>query len=337
MQKAGWAVRSIRMLGVLSLAVLVFLCPGTGRSAGQRKVLVVQSYAQDLAWTRQCDMGIQKALGDRASITTIYLNTKPTPPEEHDRKAAEAMDLFRRLAPDVVMLGDDNALRLLGQPIAGTGTPVVYFGINNNPRNYFDVLPDNVGGLIERIPLLQWIRLIGEIMPRAGNFLVLMDGSPTAVAIASSVFKGRMRLTFDRTVVTLRSTGQWEEWRRIVQQGGVFDAIVMPVFHALKDGSGRHVPYGEVVSWTSRHSAVPVFATQDYAVGDDGVVGAYVVYGEEHGYLAGVMAARLLDGERMEDIAAQDDQRGQFVFNEKQLRRFGLVLPDSIREQAQFR
>jgi len=333
---AGWLRRVVCGLGALSAPLLVLLLLGSWASAGQGNVLVVQSYSRDLAWTRQCDRGIAEALADKASIVTVYLDTKPTPPEEHVRKADEALDLFRRLSPDVVLLGDDNALRLLGPAVARTGTPVIYFGINNNPRNYFEYLPDNVGGLIERISLLQWIRLIGEIMPSAENFLVLMDGSPTADAIASTVFKGETTLAYHRLAVTLRSTGRWEEWRRIVEKGG-FDAVVMPVFHALKDASGRHVPYGEVVAWTSRHSAVPVFATQDYAVGDDGVVGAYVVYGEKHGYLAGSMAARLLDGERMQDISAQGDQPGVFVFNERQLNRFGLVLPKSIREQSAFR
>lgn len=334
---AGWLRRVVCGLGALSAPLLVLLLLGSWASAGQGNVLVVQSYSRDLAWTRQCDRGIAEALADKASIVTVYLDTKPTPPEEHVRKADEALDLFRRLSPDVVLLGDDNALRLLGPAIADTGTHVVYFGINNNPRIYFERLPDNVTGIIERIPLFPWIRLIKEMLPGADRILVLMDDSPTADAIVRSVFRGKLRLIYDEGLVERRATGSWEEWKRIVAGADEEDLIVMPVYHTLKDVNGAHVPYDRVVAWMSENSPIPVFATQDYAVGDDGVVGAYVVQGEDHGRIAARMAKAILDGREVRQVSALGDQEGRLYFNEKQLARFGIVLPESIRARAEFR
>ncbi|WP_419788311.1 ABC transporter substrate binding protein [Pseudodesulfovibrio sp.] len=61
-----------------------------------------------------------------------------------------------------------------------------------------------------------------------------------------------------------------------------------------------------------------------------GVIAAYAVYGEEHGYLAGQMVSRLLEGEPARQFSVQDDPQGISVFNKHQLDRYGLVIPDAI-------
>jgi len=321
----------------LFIAVLTVLMLAGGLAAAQKKVLVIHSYDEELAWTQQCNRGIVSVLSPGTDLRYFYLDTKRIPASAFQARADEAMAVFREFKPDLVMLGDDNALRLLGPAIADTGTSVVYFGINNNPRIYFERLPDNVTGIIERIPLFPWIRLIKEMLPGADRILVLMDDSPTADAIVRSVFRGKLRLIYDEGLVERRATGSWEEWKRIVAGADEEDLIVMPVYHTLKDVNGAHVPYDRVVAWMSENSPIPVFATQDYAVGDDGVVGAYVVQGEDHGRIAARMAKAILDGREVRQVSALGDQEGRLYFNEKQLARFGIVLPESIRARAEFR
>ena len=320
------------LLGCLAVLFLV-----GELAAAQGRVLVVHSYDEDLAWTQQCDRGIASILTPSAQLRRVYLDTKRIPSTEFQARADAAFRVFEEYRPDLVMLGDDNALRLLGPRMAATGVHVVYFGINNNPRAYFDRLPDNVTGVLERVPIFPWIRLIKDFMPGARNFLVLMDDSPTAHAIARNAFRGQRRVFLDGSVVERRETGSWEEWQRVVLGTVDQDVIVMPVYHALTDASGEHVPYDQVVEWTSANSRVPVFATQDYAVGDNGVVGAYVVQGEDHGRIAARIAKAILDGREVKDVAALGGQGGQLFFNQRQLERFNLVLPDSIRARARFR
>ncbi|MEF2232106.1 MAG: ABC transporter substrate binding protein [Pseudodesulfovibrio sp.] len=324
----------LKRLLIIAAAVLVL----TGSlAAAQRKVLVIHSYDEELAWTAQCSQGIASILSPEFELRFLYLDTKRIPASAFQARADEAARACERFGPDLVMLGDDNALRLLGPKMAATGLPVVYFGINNNPRIYFEVLPDNVTGVIERIPLFPWIRLLKDILPDASRILVLMDDSPTADAITRNSFRGKPRIRFDDGIVERRSTGSWEEWQRIVLGAEAQDLIVMPVFHALTDESGGHVPYDRVVAWISRNSRVPVFATQDYAVGDNGVVGACVVQGEEHGRIAARIAKAILSGREVRDVSALGDQEGRLYFNRAQLKRFQITLPESIRNKSEFR
>lgn len=326
----------LRLMTYLFGAVLVTALFVQDSFAAEQSVLIIHSYEESLEWTQQCNRGIMSSLPDGVSTHTIYLNTKKIPQSEFQAAAQAALAEYRRLQPDVVMLGDDNALRLLGPMIAEDGTPVVYFGINGNPRWYFDELPPNVYGVIERIPLFHWIRLLLDIVPGARNVLVLADSSPTADAILDAAFHGRHSIDLHGKSIRWRKARSWEQWQDCVQKGG-WDIILTPIYHALQDESGQHVDYTTVVSWTSEHSPVPVFAAQDYAVGDNGFVGALVLVGDEHGRLAGRIVRDILEGKDSRAISTNDDQQGELFFNRKQLDRFGIILPEGLERKISYR
>ncbi|MEF2144321.1 MAG: ABC transporter substrate binding protein [Desulfovibrionaceae bacterium] len=305
--------------------------------AKPHSVLIIHSYHRELPWVQQCDQGISVVLSDSCLLNFVYLDTKRIPESEFPVRTKAAMTEVRRLDPDLVMLGDDNALRMLGPAIAEIPKPVVFFGINNNPREYFDELPENVTGILERVPLFPLIRHLARILPEAQKALVLTDSSPTSKAVIYTTFAQRRMVTVDKIEVEYLIASDWNEWRRAVKEQTTHDLIAIPLFHALKDNTGRHIPTEEVIRWTSKNSPVPVFAYQDYAVGDDGVVGSYVIFGKTHGRYAALLARDILEGKEPHVPPAYMDQGGKFFFNEKQLKRFGLTLPPEIRERTIFR
>jgi len=322
---------------LLILISLVVLCtPLRPVWAKQKTVLIVYSYHEELAWTRQCDRGIRSLMLDTVRLKRVYMDTKRILPSEFQAKTNTALDVFRQVKPDLVMLSDDTALRLLGPTIAATGTPVVYLGVNGNPRRYFSTLPDNVVGIIERIPLFHWIRYLLDIVPDAETVMVLMDDSPTAQAILATSFGSRKSILFNGKTIYWETAKGWERWKYLVQntKAGI---VVMPVYHALRDGDGSNIPYTNVIAWTSVHCGVPLFATQDYAVGDQGVVGSFVLTGETHGRTAAMLALQILDGEQVRHLPIPEGQKGVFYFNKKQLKRFELELPQSLRRSARFK
>ncbi|ADU62287.1 protein of unknown function DUF534 [Pseudodesulfovibrio aespoeensis Aspo-2] len=326
----------MKIYWIIAMAV-IGLSLGSTPCQGREKVLVIHSYDQELDWTRQCNRGISGVLADTVALEYVYLDTKRIPQSEFQQRADEAIEIFRRVAPDVVMLGDDNALRLLGPLIAETGTRVVYFGINGNPRSYFTSMPENVIGILERIQLFPWARYLTEIVPEVRNMLVLMDDSTSSRGLVEVTFAGRRQLEFNDCTISYKTTSSWAQWQRIVLEPDAYDVILTPLYHALKDDTGAHVSYAEVIRWTSKNSAVPVFATQDYAVGDDGVVGACTIFGEDHGRMAALLVKGILEGEDLLELSVAKDQKGTFYFNKKQLHRFRLTLPPSIRDQVIYR
>ncbi len=322
--------------GMMCVVLLCSVLLGCNAHAARGRILVVHSYHRGLSWVQQCDRGIASVFASDYALETVYLDTKRIPESQFQNRTEAAMEVFVRFHPDLVMLGDDNALRLLGPKIARTGTPVVFFGINDNPRKYFASIPDNVTGLLERVPLFSWIRHLKDIMPTATRALVLMDESPTARAIVAGTFGNWENVLIDGVRVDYKSVGSWARWQQAVLGAADVDFITMPLYHSLKNEDGASVDVEAVVRWTSANSPVPVFAYQDYAVGDDGVVGAFVIFGETHGSRAAQLARDILESLSPRVPPAFMDEEGRFYFNRKQLKRFGLTLPAGIEKQAVF-
>jgi hypothetical protein len=153
------------MLGVRVACCLVFVFFGSVALARTPVVLIIESYHPALAWTAQCEEGIRQALGGGFDVRSFFMDTKRIPESEFALSAGRAFEAIQRIEPDLVMLGDDNALSMLGPRVAQMDIPIVYFGINNNPRNYFTQLPRNMAGVLERTPVTPWLRHLAEIMP----------------------------------------------------------------------------------------------------------------------------------------------------------------------------
>ena len=305
--------------------------------ASQKNVLVIHSYHPSLAWVRQYTLGITEVFADTAALAHVYLDSQRASGPEMANHVEKAMAIFRDLKPDVVMTCDDDALRLLGPRILDTSTPLVFLGVNNNPRSYFNTIPGGMSGVLERVLLFPWIRHLRKIIPNATTALVLMDDSKTAESILAVTFADRKQVMVDGIRVEYRQAGDWDQWQRFVLESKSHDFIAMPVYHSLKDKAGRHVPVEKLIRWTSANSPIPMFAYQDYAVGDDGVVGAYVIQGEMHGRRAALLAKDILEGRGAQSTYFITDTEGVFFFNKKRLKEFGLTLPDSIQSRTRFK
>ena len=324
--------KTITLLFTIIVAI-VFI---SGNSFAQnKKILIIQSYHPLLAWTAQCDNGIQSVLGQNYTLSFFYMDTKRIPMQSFSKRADKAWRKFIEIKPDLVMIGDDNALRLLGHKFSKTQTPVVFFGINNNPRFYFDHLPENITGVLERTPVKPLLRFLLRIFPNAEKCLILMDSSSTSEAIIAVVFEGRKNLKIGKITVVYKKAKDWADWKDIVSHSIGYDILITPTFHSVKDERGINIGINDIVEWTSANSAIPVFSNQDYTVSSKGVVGAYVIYGKSHGRLAGEMALEILE-KKSQKIMMKTDREGTLYFSREQLGRFEIKLPDDIKKRAVF-
>lgn len=328
-----------RAMGYWALIYCILLLCAAHCFGGEKNhILIIQSYHAELAWTGQCEQGIRSTLGPEYRVSIFYMDTKRLDRSEFVQRANMAWQAYEQVNPDLVMIGDDNGLALLGQRFAKTDTPVVYFGINKNPRRYFPgPFPRNITGVLERLPLFPWLRYLGSIMPRARKALVLMDQSPTSLAVVESTFQDKQTITIGRILSTYEIPGDWTSWQDRVIRGG-YDMVIIPTFHSVKHEDGSYVDYRTVVEWTCANAGVPVFSLQDYTVGNDGATGAFVVSGLSHGALAGEIARKILEENRSpENISPLTDGKGKFFFNKARLAQFGLTLPYDIAKNALFR
>ncbi len=305
--------------------------------AQEQTILVIESYHKEYAWDASYREGIQDVLRGHYNLKYFEMDTKRLPASQYQARADKAWETYQNLQPVLVMLGDDNALKLLGPQFAETQTPVIYLGINGNPRLYFEKTPCNITGVLERPLFGHSIRIIRKLLP-IKNVLILFDSGTTSATIVNEAFEGNRDIRVYGVNVQMRLIGQWEEWQQAVKQAGKnYDALIVGLYHTLVDEDGKHIPDTKVVRWTAEHTPIPPFCFWDFGVGKDKTIGGLVLYGKEQGELAAELALEVLEGGKSpKGIFPMTTRKGRLLFSKSQLETYGIRLPASIAEDAHF-
>jgi len=313
--------------------MFILLAVFSTASAKEKTVLNISAYQKGYKWTDDCVKGISSVLGDRYNLVTIYMNTKMLSKDRHQEAANRAWNTYKEIKPDLVMLGDDNALHFLGPKFADSDVPVVFYGINANPRKYFKdkSIPKNISGILERVPIYAILRLVKPLLKTAKNMLLLFDDSPTSDAAIETMLHGKDHISisnFDLHSKRIRTFKAWKD--TIIQAQNKYDTIYLATLFTIKDEDGCCMNPPDVLAWSSKHTKIPLFGSQESMVHDDGVLGAIVIVGEKHGQLAAEMASQILEGGKIPLHIMHKD--AEILLNKRQLEKFNIVLPDSVRK-----
>ncbi len=323
---------------IVPMMMLAGSLAGLSHAEPRKSVLVIESYHAGFQWDADYTRAIEDLLAESSDLIFVQLDTKRRPESEHAASAEQAWNRYLTLQPDLVILGDDNALKYLGQRLATTDTPVVYLGINNNPRNYFLNRPANISGVLERPLMKRSIVYMSTIMDQTLNkVLVLFDDGTTSNTIYNEVFSGGSGRSIGPVEVDVRLIGDYSAWQQAILTAPAlgYDAIMVGLYQTIKSASGEHVPEQEVISWSSANTSRPLFGFWTFAVGPDKTIGGYVLDGYEQGRLAATMAKSALAGAPLPRLP-QTSSEGRFVFSRSQLSKWQIELPQDIATQSTF-
>ncbi|PTU67027.1 hypothetical protein DB032_19910 [Chromobacterium sp. Panama] len=315
------------------LCLAFFLSAAAG---AQPRVLVVESYHSDYPWDQDYRRALQERLGKRAQLSYYAMDTKRLPPAQHQARADEALAMAAKIKPELVIVGDDAALQRVGSKLAQRGVPVIYLGINNNPRNYFPGAASGVSGVLERPLILRSVFELGKTVKGLRSALVLFDDDLTSRIIRDETFVGRDTMLLANIHVDLALTGSYADWqRRVLGAAGRYQAIWIGLYFTLRDAGGKVVPGDEVLRWTAAHAKLPLFAFWDFAVGKDKAAGGLVLSGYEQGREAAKLAEQVLfHGKPVASLFPVTPSEGRYVFSREGLARDRIELPARLRERA---
>jgi ABC-type uncharacterized transport system substrate-binding protein len=321
----------------LVLSLLFFWSAAPAAAQSPPTVLLIESYHAAFEWDAGYRAALQARLEPAYRLVSVELDTKRLPPERHAAMADQAWATYLKLKPALVIVGDDAALSLLATRLAASATPVVYLGINNNPRAYFDPgKVRNITGVLERPLVKRNVAELRKILPAARRVLFLFDTSMTSTVLYQEVLQGRQRHSIEGLEVDIKLINDWPSWQAEVQaaRANRYDAIYLGTYQALREETAFPRTAMSMLRWTSEHAQVPVFGLWDFFVGADLAVGGLVLDGREQGMAAADIALRILAGTAPGNIYPVTAQRGRFVFSRTQLQRHGIVLPPGIAAQA---
>ena len=304
-----------------------------------KDVLLINSYHVGHGGSDLRVRGFKSALPKDIQIREVYMDTKRKPANQFALITQQTWNTFQEIKPDLVIVNDDNALRMLGEKISNSGTPVVFMGINNNPRAYFTTaIPKNVSGVLERHLIVPLVRYFKSFVPmKKQRVLILFDKSKTSTSVITTALYGKHSLKFGGVTIVVRKYALAEDYIQAATDAALeYDFVVLDTFYTLKDKNGSPVKYQDVLLAINRASKIPIFGVTDYSVGEDAAAGALTMSMEKHGGVAATYVQKILDGKQLPNHY-RNSKSDRFVFNQKMLDKYQLILPEPIRKQALFR
>lgn len=319
--------------GITCLVMLIFVLAA---GANAKTILVVESYHSDFAWDRGYIDGLAQALGSGVKMHLFALDTKRIPDKRFKEKAREALKTFEALKPDLVVLADDNANLLLAPELLHRGVPIVYMGVNDNPRRYGLYGYPHVAGLMERPLIIRSVHLARKISPfPLRKMLFLFDSSVTANLIGRDVFGKEPALHVSGTQldwVQVDTEAQWLQQVESARERG-YDIVVLGLYHRLRDDTGAVADGDTVLKKTMARMQVPSMALWSFSIGKGKAAAGLAHLASRQGRVAGEIALSLLRGDRGVSIprAVED---GTIVISRSEALRQGFVIPPEIAAEA---
>ncbi|WP_303844317.1 ABC transporter substrate-binding protein [Aeromonas sobria] len=302
-------------------------------------ILVISSYHPEFLWDKSYNKGLLDGLDGEHQISHFYMDTKRYQREEFDDIAQRAIAFYLKSKPDLVVLGDDNAINYLANEIAALGTPVVFLGMNENPRLKGFVGHPKITGVLERPLLKRNISEISQLMGGLDKALVLFDSSNVALTAIEDEFKTQTQLRVGQTLINSQLMGDYSLWQEAVlnaKKNG-YQAIFLGLYHTLVDAQGQHVSEQTVLAWTSANSPLPLFCFWEFSVGKGMAIGGLVLDGNDQGHQAAALINSILAGTLPRTLSPRAALRGEYVFSKSELARWQLTVPDKWRHKILWR
>jgi PAS domain S-box-containing protein len=329
----------------LCLGLMLAAAASTAMAAEQVPVFVLHSYSQEYPWTKGQHQGFMEVLDhgsvhkrSKGEIQTYnvrvdYLDTKHTPyTPAYARQTAEFLKLrYAGYKPAAVYVTDDNALSfaLDYMETIFPGVPVFFSGVNDyGVKARLD--PDRYTGVFENKEILPNLELMGQIAEGRQEIALLGDASETYRAIEAEVrpLLGRQANISARFIASNRID---ELVGRLKQAKTRF--VFLTTLGGVKDASGRTLTLAETLHAIVAAGDFVIFSMEDaYMV--PGVLGGWVTSGPRQGRKAAEMMHRYIEGEAMRAIAPIEQSPNEYMFDDVELGRVDLVLPEPIRRQA---
>ena len=325
-----------RIEKLFSLALYTVLLFSVYSQAGT--VAVVQSYSADYRWDAQYLKAIDDALGKHHEIQRYELDTKKLPRGQWENRAQEVLNQIRILNPGVVMMGDDNALTLLGEAVVKLDIPVVFLGVNGGSEQHPIIHHKLVTGILERPFFKKSIRHLRKVLTKRDRFLVLMDDSPTMRNAVQEKFGDRRQVTIYGSRLDILLTNRKAIWLDAMLRAGDsgYDAVVIGTHHTVRDERNQYVPPSELMKSAWEGAQVPIFSFWDIFIGPGQAAGGFTVSAYSEGANAARLAGLILKGIPPDSLNRLRSLSGEYVYSRSGMARWELTLSTLEASQTRF-
>lgn len=323
----------LRWLACAGIALAVTAQAAAEGRDGPYRIMHVMSFDSPWRWTDGQFAGFKEGLGADvgAEYKVFQMDVKRNGSREaKEQKGREARAIIDAWKPDLLYTSDDDAQEFVARHYLNQKLPIVFSGVNKEPREHgFEGAP-NVTGVLEQEHFVESVMLLRSLAPQIRRLAVISDTGiqwPPVIA--------RIRAAMDRlpgmTLAAVDQVKTFEEFKdRLGAYPAVADAVVQLGIFNLAGRDGRNVRYQEVQKWAATHGTLP-----DTSFWIDrvhfGVLASVTLSEREQGLAAGRLARAILrDGQAPGSLPMRPTVKGHPALNLARAKQLGLAVRSSL-------
>lgn len=325
-------VKRMHIVLILTIFILLSLyfstCVNAEHITNLKNVLIINSYHQGLAWTRDETAGIIETLNkssDNLSISVEYMDWKNYPTEENLQHLVEYYKYkYQNQHIDLLIATDDAALQfsLRNRENFFSNAPVVFCGVNQNGVTQITNGYNNFTGVLEIIDPADTIKMALEINPSLKNVYILFDNSESGISTGELVIDKIKSMNKDLNTIPLNNL-PYDELIKNVKNYDKDSIILVTTYYS--DVNGKITDFENVSREVGKNSSVPAYHLFDLGL-NNGAFGGNMLSGRLQGENAANLAIRVLDGENPDSIRVVSPKTTRNVIDYQQLKRFDIPL-----------
>lgn len=288
-------------------------------------VLLLNSYHQNMTWVSDIVRGVSDAMQagkNNLSLHIENMDSKMFFSSEYFEVYREYLRVkYRNIQLSLILSSDNNAYDFLRvqRDTLFPGVPVSFCGVNNFHASQLSGL-EKFTGVAEIFSSLDTVELALKNHPEATELFVINDYLKTGRAWSKDI---DIELQSLSRKVRIRHSGDlsFAALQKEIANLPSSAVILLGVYFADKDG--LYLTYERIGALLSAVSKVPVYCLLEFNIGN-GVVGGRVISGYFQGKRMAEIGFIILNGEDPASIPVKTEGSNRYVFDYRQLERFGL-------------
>ncbi|MCP4756049.1 MAG: PAS domain S-box protein, partial [Proteobacteria bacterium] len=311
------------------LMVLSFATTTYSQNKTKKRILILHSYHNGQHWNDKIAEGIESVLKDNGHNIEFffeYMDTKRFYDDRHLENLYQLLNYkYRNKTLDVIISSDDHAFNFLlnTSDTLFPGIPIVFCGINRLEESSM-AGQKLFTGVAESTDLEKTIEIAMQLHPKTKNIYVLVDKTISGMAHRRQIED--IIPHFDKTVTFNPLEDVEISLIKKNLQELQKDSIVLWM-NLFSDKNRNPISLDDGSMLLTKYCDVPVYSLWENRLGK-GIVGGKLISGYDQGKTAAMMAWRILQGEKVENIPIVYKSPNPYKFDYKQMSRFDIEFSD---------
>lgn len=314
---------------ILSLVCINLTQKVYAEESNIKKILVLNSYSQDFAWTDEQTRAISEKLDSHETYISLYIeymDCKNYPTQENiDYLYNYYKFKYQSMKIDIIITTDDAALQFALENRAElfSDAPIVFSGVNQEGVDTITKGYDRVTGVLEVIDPTETIKIAKNINPSLKNIYLLYDNSASGLSTGNIVTNKIKAYDSNINIIPLNNL-TYEELKQKVKNLNDKNSIIM-ISTYYSDINNRIIKMDDITREISALSNVPIYHIYDFGL-NYGIIGGSLQSGRQQGENAAAIAISIIEGEDPNNIPIFITDTTRTVFDYNQLLRFNIPL-----------